>query len=528
MSRILGFFRDMVMGYYLGASIYSDAYFAAFRFPNMFRRIFGEGAFNSAFVPLFGRSLEEEGHDEAQRFASNAFSWLVVILGVGTLVAIPLMRWIMGVFVFGFLVPEGDGDFKVTWDWVWEMARYPHGTEKFELTVAYGRIMFSYLMCMALAAHLSGVLNTLKVFGMPAFAPVLLNIILIAGLTVGIPLMGLQDDLATAGTLVAWCVFVAGFVQLGVLYVTCLRKGMRIRLMKPRFSPRMNRLAVLMVPGILAAGIQQFNLFVGTQIASIQDKAVSYLYYADRVYQLPLGMIGIAFGVVLLPEITRNLRSGDADLAKTKLTRGIEMSMLFTLPATAAMIAIPGPIISVLFQRGDQFTAATTVATAAALAAFAIGLPGYVLIKVLQPGYFAREDTKSPMYIAAVGVAVNIAMSLALFRSFGHVGIAFATAVSAWVMVLLLARGLVREAFLSLKTVRMGRLLRMILASAVMGVVVWWLAQVMSGWLEGSEVMRIVALGALVGIGVLLYGVLVVVTRAIVVTEVREALRRGK
>ncbi|MEM8955969.1 MAG: murein biosynthesis integral membrane protein MurJ [Verrucomicrobiota bacterium] len=528
MSRILGFFRDMVMGYYLGATIYSDAYFAAFRFPNMFRRIFGEGAFNSAFVPLFGRSLEEEGHGNAQRFASNAFSWLVIILGVGTLVAIPLMRWIMGVFVFGFLIPEGKESFAVTWDWVWEMARYPHGTEKFELTVAYGRIMFSYLMCMALAAHLSGVLNTLKVFAMPAFAPVLLNIILIIGLTVGIPVLGLRHDLAAAGTLVAWCVFVAGFAQLGILYAACLRKGMRIRLTKPRISPRMNRLAVLMIPGIIAAGIQQLNLFVGTQIASIQDKAVSYLYYADRVYQLPLGMIGIAFGVVLLPEITRNLRAGDAEQAKAKLTRGIELSMLFTLPAAAAMIAIPRPIISVLFQRGDQFTTATTVATAAALAAFAIGLPGYVLIKVLQPGYFAREDTKSPMYIAAVGVAVNIAMSLALFRTFGHVGIAFATAVSAWVMVFLLTRGLVKEAFLSLKTVRMGRLVRMMLASVLMGVVVWGVSRELSDWFEGGEVLRFIALGILVGVGVLLYGVLVVVMRAVVIAEVKEALRRGK
>ena len=282
-----------------------------------------------------------------------------------------------------------------------------------------------------------------------------------------------------------------------------------------------------MLPGVMAAGIQQVNLFVGTQIASVQDKAVSYLYYADRVYQLPLGMIGIAFGVVLLPEITRNLRSGNEEMAKAKLTRGVELSMLLTLPAAAAMIAIPGPIISVLFERGEKFTAATTVATSAALAAFAIGLPGYVLIKVLQPGYFARENTKSPMFIAGAGVAVNIVMSLALFPFFKHVGIAFATAVSAWVMVILLTRGLVKDEFLSLKTLRVGRLLRMTLASVVMGGVVWGLSGVMASWFERGELVRFGAIGVLVGAGVAVYGVLVVVMRAVSVPEMRAALKRG-
>lgn len=553
MSRVLGFLRDILIARFLGTTVQSDAFFAAFRLPNMFRRIFGEGAFNSAFVPLFGRALEEQGKEEAELFASRAFSWLAVTLGVGTIVAIPLMRWIMGVFVFGFLTPDFEPwtiehfgrpesfvwvngimpippivppEWHFSWQWLWEMIRYPHGSEKFEITVAYGRVVFSYLMCMALAAQLSGVLNTLRVFAMPAFAPVLLNLIFIVGLTVGIPVLGYEGDLVACGSLLAWCVFIAGFVQLAVLYATCRRKDLRIRLMRPVRSPRVQRLFVLMVPGIIAASIQQVNLFIGTLIASLQDKAVSYLYYSDRIYQLPLGMIGIAFGVVLLPEITRRLRSGNEEGAQASLRRGIELSMLLTLPAAVAMFAIPEPLISVLFERGDGFTSASTTAVAMALAGFSLGLPGYVLIKVLQPGYFAREDTKSPMVMAGITVAVNIAASLLLFPKYGHVGIAIATSISAWVNVLLLWRGL--HGFLKVDAGTKSRLARIVFASALMGVAVWALSRssFIIGMLDGGEIIRALALAILIGSGVLVYGGLALGLKATSLRDLKSSLSK--
>ena len=523
MSRVLGFLRDILIARFIGTTVQSDAFFAAFRLPNMFRRIFGEGAFNSAFVPLFGRALEEQGKEEAELFASRAFSWLTVTLGIGTIVAIPLMRWIMAVFVFGFLRPEG---WEFSWQWLGEMIRYPHGTEKFEIAVAYGRVMFSYLMCMALAAQLSGVLNTLRVFAMPAFAPVMLNLILIVGLTIGIPILGYEGDLVACGNLMAWCVFVAGFVQLAALYLTCLKKGLRIRLMRPVRSPRVQRLFVLMVPGIIAASIQQVNLFIGTQIASVQDKAVSYLYYSDRIYQLPLGMIGIAFGVVLLPEITRRLRAGNEEGAKASLRRGIELSMLLTLPAAIAMLAIPEPLIRVLFERGDGFTATSTAAVAIALAGFSLGLPGYVLIKVLQPGYFAREDTKSPMVMAGITVAVNIAASLLLFPKLGHVGIAIATSISAWVNVFLLWRGL--RGFLNVDAKTKSKLARILFASVLMGVAVWALSR--SGFiidmLDGGEIIRALALAILIGTGVVVYVALALGLKATSLRDLKSSFKK--
>lgn len=551
MSRMLGLVRDMLIGKFLGTTIQSDAFFAAFRLPNMFRRVFGEGAFNSAFVPLFGRALEEQGKEEAELFASRAFSWLLLVLGIGTIIAIPLMRWIMAVFVFGFLTPDygpwtaesildpanlmwvngfllpvAPPAWEFSWQWLGEMIRYPHGSEKFEITVAYGRVVFSYLTCMALAAHLSGVLNTLRIFAMPAFAPVLLNVIFLIGLTIGIPVLGYEGDLVACGNLLAWCVFIAGFVQLAVLYVTCRRKGMRIVLMRPVRSPRVRRLFVLMVPGIIAASIQQVNLFIGTLIASMQNKAVSYLYYSDRIYQLPLGMIGIAFGVVLLPEITRRLRSGNELGAQASLRRGIELSMLLTLPAAVAMLAIPVPLIHVLFERGDDFNAASTQAVAMALAGFSLGLPGYVLIKVLQPGYFAREDTKSPMFMAAITVLVNIVASLALFPKFGHVGIAIATSISAWVNVLLLWRGL--RDFLVVGGESWSRLARTLIASALMGLAVWALSRSgpVTSMLAGGELVRAAGLAILIAAGAAIYAALALGLRATSLADIRSSFSK--
>ncbi len=506
LSRVLGLVREVLLAKFLGTGGTADAFVAGFRFPNMFRRIFGEGAFNSAFVPLFARELEEHGREEAELFARRAFTLLLVVLGAGTLVAIPAMPLIMRVFTHGFV-----GD--------------PDHPDKFDTTVTLARIMFSYLLCMALSAQLSGVLNTLRVFAMPAFAPVLLNLIFITALAVIVPLAGLAGDFYAIGLTISWAVFFAGFAQLGALYVTCWRRGIHIRPVAPAITPRIKRLFTLMVPGIAAASVQQVNLFVGTMIASSAAGAISYLYYAERIYQLPLGMIGVAFGVVLLPEITRRLRSGDELGARSSISRGTEFAMLLTLPAAVAMIVIAEPIIGTLLQR-DQFDAESTRNSAAALAGFALGVPGYVLIKVLQPGFFAREDMKAPMVMGGITVGVNIALSLALFPALSYVGIAIATSVSAWVNVALLVRGL--RGFWSPPPELLAKLTRMLTASLTMGIALWAGHGAIAGWFGGGFPLRAAGLAVLVALGTGVYFGAAIAFKAASLADLKANFRRRR
>ena len=581
LSRILGFIRDILMGYFLGSSHAADAFFAAFKFPNIFRRIFGEGAFNSAFVPLFSRELTSKGRKEAMHFASQTFSILAIVLLIITIIAIPLMSWITMVHAPGFkavktfrgdsnnnevsfdikikgskaiyFVIENGGDAEIKnitlvknnnntenlldqSNWLGEKGKlirkysltkdknftrikgnaliknskegntnlsiYRNHPDTFNLTVILSKITFIYLLCMALVAHMSGVLNTIKIFGMPAAAPVLLNMTFLAGFLISSIFWGLKGDPVKYAHVAAWCVFVAGFFQLGALYFTCFRKGLRIKFCKPKISPQIKRLFILMGPGVLAAGIQQMNLLVGSVIASFREGAISYLYYSERVYQLPLGVIGIGLGVILLPEVTKRLRNGDQIGAITSMNRGIELSMLLTIPASIALIVIPYPIISTLFQHG-AFTAEDANLTALSLAGFAIGIPGYVLVRVLQPGYFARENTKTPMLIAGVTVIVNIVFSIILFDSLGHIGIAIATSIAAWVNVALLLFGL--RNFWKPDARLKSRMPKIFIASIVMGSLLWILHQTIKEMFNHDFWLRLGGVSMLVIFGITIY-----------------------
>ena len=581
LSRILGFLRDILMGYFLGSSQAADAFFAAFKFPNIFRRIFGEGAFNSAFVPLFSKELTSKGRKEAMHFASQTFSILAIILLIITIIAIPLMSWITMVHAPGFNAVKtfrGDSnnnevsfDIKIKGskaiyfvienggtaelknitltnndndtetlldqsDWLSEKGKwikkyslsenknftrikgnalinnakegntnlsiYRNHPDTFNLTVTLSKITFIYLLCMALVAHMSGVLNTVKIFGMPAAAPVLLNMTFLAGFLISSIFWGFKGDPVKYAHVAAWCVFVAGFLQLGALYFTCFRKGLRIKLCKPKLSPQIKKLFILMGPGVLAAGIQQINLLVGSIIASFREGAISYLYYSERVYQLPLGMIGIGLGVILLPEVTKRLRGGDQMGAITSMNRGIELAMFLTIPASIALIVIPYPIISTLFQHG-AFTKEDANLTAYSLAGFALGIPGYVLVKVLQPGYFARENTKTPMLIAGVTVIVNIVFSIILFDSLGHIGIAIATSIAAWVNVGLLLFGL--RNFWKPDARLKSRMPKIFIASAVMGLSLWMLHQTIKEMFNHDFWLRLGGVSILVIFGITIY-----------------------
>lgn len=501
-SRVLGFARDVLIAAVLGTGWVADAFFVAFRFPNLFRRLFAEGAFNSAFVPLFAKRLEGEDEGAARRFAEESLSVLLFALLIFTAVAEISMPWLM------YAIAPGFAD----------------DPEKFDLATLLTRIAFPYLLCMSVVALLSGVLNALGKFAMAAAAPIILNLVLI-GVMIAALALGLGDEPAS-GIILAWGVAAAGVLQLLALALSARNMGMTLKLSRPRITPGVRRLIALGIPGVIAGGITQFNILIGTIIASIQESAVSFLYYADRIYQLPLGVVGIAIGVVLLPDLSRSLRSGDDAAVSASQNRSLEFALLLTLPASVALFVVPGPIIQVLFERG-AFTAADTEATALALAAFAWGLPAFVMIKVFSPAFFAREDTKTPMYYAGAGLVVNVAVSLALFPFLGHVGIAIATTISGWVNALLLLGTLYRRGFFQSDEALRRRGPRILLSSLIMGGVLVGAHAAMSQMfapMNGISV-QLLALAALVGGGVIVYGLAAQLTGAASIPRLMRNLR---
>lgn len=504
-SRVLGFFRDVLIAMALGTGPVADAFFVAFRFPNLFRRLFAEGAFNSAFIPLFSKHLEGEGSDSARQFAVSVLSVLVATLAIVSAAAEIAMPWLMMVIAPGFL----------------------EDPQKYDLAVLLTRIAFPYLLFMSVTAMISGVLNSLGRFAAAAAAPILLNVILISALLM-IVLLSLNNS-REAGIVLVWGVAFAGFAQAVTLWIASRRAGMSLGLTRPRLTSGIRKLISLGIPGVIAGGITQINLLIGTIIASLQASAVAWLYYADRIYQLPLGVIGVAIGVVLLPDLSRRLRAGDGDGVHSSQNRALELSMLLTIPAAAALIAMPQPIIQTLFERG-AFSAADTAAAAAALAAFAPGLPAFVLIKVFSPGFFAREDTKTPMYFAGISVAVNIAGSLLLFIVLGHVGIAIATSLAGWVNAGLLSWTLYRRGHFKPDARLRKRLPRIAASSFLMAFVLWWMElQLTAGFVAGVPIaIRGTLLAGMIFGGMMVFWALAEFSGAAHIGEVVSRFRKSR
>ncbi|MCB1471965.1 MAG: murein biosynthesis integral membrane protein MurJ [Rhodobiaceae bacterium] len=502
-SRILGFVRDMLMAAALGTGPVADAFFVAFRFPNLFRRLFAEGAFNSAFIPLFARRLEGEGEDAAKQFAQEALAALLLALLALTAFAEIAMPALMFVLAPGFYADPA----------------------KFDLAVMLTRICFPYLTFVSLLALVSGVLNALGRFAVAALAPVLLNVVLITTLTVVIAVG--HANTPAAGYWLSGGVFIGGVVQLAAVVWELHRAGWLLQLRRPRYTEGVRRLLKLSIPAVIAGGITQINIVVGTIIASLAAGSVSYLYYADRVYQLPLGIVGIAIGVVLLPDLARRLRGGDEEAASGQQNRAIEFAMVLTLPAAAALFVVSGPIIAGLFERG-AFTGADTARTAPALAAFALGLPGFVLIKVFSPGFFAREDTRTPMWFAAINAGINIVLSLALFPFLQHVGIAIATTLGGTVNAALLGMTLYRRRhFLPDERLR-RRLTRAAAAAGAMVLALVVASIVFAVWSTGAPTAaaRLGHLVVLVVVGIAAYGVSAVWLGVTSKGEILTAVRR--
>ena len=507
-SRVLGFIRDILIAAALGSGPVADAFFVAFRFPNLFRRLFGEGAFNAAFVPLFAKRLEGEGKSSAIVFAEQALSGLLFVLLVLSAICMVAMPWLMAVLAPGFISDPA----------------------KYDLSVLLTQIAFPYLLFMSLVALLSGVLNSMNRFTAAAAAPVLLNVILITAIAAAIWLG--WSEKPGAGIILSVGVFLAGLAQLALLWLATRRAGVHLRLTRPRYTSDMKQLVNLGIPGLISGGITQINIVIGTIIASLQAGAVSYLYYADRLYQLPLGIVGVAIGVVLLPELSRRLRAGDQGAALHSMNRSLEFALLLTLPAAVALAVAALPIIQVLFERG-AFQASDTQATAAALTAFALGLPAFVLIKVFQPGYFAREDTKTPMYYAAINVAVNVIGSIALFflfRKIGYppyVGIALATSIAGWVNAILLWRGLHQDGLFKIDRQLSRNVPLIALVSALMGAALWFAIPQFSDLLARNQsiILQAAALTLIVALGLVVYGMGIAATRVMTLAQIKSFLR---
>jgi putative peptidoglycan lipid II flippase len=479
-SRLLGFVRDILIAALAGAGPVADAFFVANRLPNLFRRLFGEGAFNAAFVPAFSGLLAREGHDSAKSFAEETVAVMAFWLLLLTLLCMAAMPWIMLGFAPGF-------------------ADEP---EKFALTVELARIAFPYMPLICLAALLSGVLNGLDRFAAAAAAPVVYNLVSIACM------LWLVPHVPSVGHALAWGVSISGVFQLALLLVAVRRGGMRLTLPRPRLTPRIRDLLRKMGPGVLGAGVTQVNMSVDVIIATLLPAGTaSILYYADRLNQLPLGVIGVAVGTALLPSLSRAVAVGGpgGGDAPAILNRAIVYALVLTLPAALALVAVGVPIVEVLFRRG-AFDATAVTLTAQALAAYAAGLPAFVLLKVLGPGFFARGDTAMPVRVGLWCIGLNLALNVVLMGPMQHMGPPLASSLSNWVNVVVLAAILARRGHLAIDRALVLAVGRMLVAGGAMVAVLLGLRDLAYAPVASDALWRWGGLAVLVGGGMLTYG----------------------
>ncbi|MBS7792984.1 murein biosynthesis integral membrane protein MurJ [Roseococcus sp. SDR] len=495
-SRLLGFLRDMLIAARLGAGPMADAFFVALKLPNLFRRLFGEGAFNAAFVPAFAQLLTQRGPAAAQalaeRMATLMVLWLALLTGLGLI----FMPQFLAVLAPGF----GDRP------------------EVFALAVELTRITFPYLLLICLTALVSGVLNALGKFAAAAAAPIFFNLLSM------IALFALAPFVATPAHALAWGVTLSGVVQLGFVWWACARAGMALNpVQRPSMAPEVRQVLRRMGPGLVGAGVTQLNLAIDVIIASfLPAGAVSFLYYADRVAQLPLGVIGAAVATALLPLLARQIHAGQPLSAHRSLNRAVEIALVLAVPAAVALAALALPILSALFQRG-AFGPAEARATSQALMAYALGLPAFVLVKVFVPGFFARGDTATPVKIGIGCVALNLALNLVLMGPLQHVGVALSTTLAAWANAGLLAFVLHRRGHWVADRRLRRTAPRLLGAALAMGAALLALA----AWLApGAGLSGMLWLGVICGLGAGAYFGLAQLSGGLDLREIRRLIRR--
>ena len=528
-SRFMGFFRDLVVTAVMGASatIAADAYNPALASPTLFRRIFAEGAFAAAFVPAYSKSLEADGEEIADKLAADAMATLAAATIVITLLAelfMPqLMRWVINPGYYN-----------------------PHDLTKFNLAVLLTRFSMPYLPFMAIVAHLSGVLNARGRFIFSALAPTFLNLcILVAVLP--------QKDPNTAAFAASVGILIAGACQCALLWWGINRTGAKVHIVPPRMTPEIRKLIGLAIPGALAASVTQVNIFISGFLASFVAGARTWLMVADRLYQLPLGLVGVAIGVALLPRLSRAVHAKDHQGAQDATDEAITFAVALTLPAAVALVAMPFYLIDGLFTRGE-FKVVDAHNTASALFFYGLGTPAFVLTRVLSPAFFARQDTAAPMRFAIISVIVNIAAGVLLFlgvpgtgfKGIGVAGIAAGTALASWLNIAQMLHALHKRGDYTLGKFAASRIVRILLASAFMGAVLWGAetvyttpdlrARFLDPVFGGANItilhrhiagMKELSLAAVSATGVITYFALLFAFGGVKLSELKRALRRG-
>ncbi len=506
-SRFMGLARDLVITARLGASMTpaADTYNTALAFPNLFRRIFAEGAFAAAFVPAYTKTLGAEGADEADRIASDALATVATATLILTIAAQLAMPWLM------LAINPG----------------YVSDPAKFKLAVALTQVSMPYLPCMAIVALLSGVLNARNRFVLSAAAPTLLN---------GVMLIAVwpQNDPVQAARAASWAILAAGVLQAAWLWWGVRRTGARVRPVLPKLTPEIRTLIGLAIPGAIAASATQINVFISGILASQTPGARSWLAVCDRLYQLPIGLIAVAIGVALLPRLSMAIQVGEHKEADEAMDQALVFALALTLPAAAALIAMPFYLIDGLFTRG-AFTSIDARATASALFHYGWGVPAFVLTRICAPAFFARGDTRAPMRFGLISVAVNIVLGITLFHLIGFSGIAAATATASWVTVVQMLTILARRGDYRLSAKALSRLGRILAASVAMGAVLAFAsheralieAPIGGFHFAGLHAKEIAVLGVS-GAGFLLYVALLFAFGGVTPAEVRQALKRRK
>jgi len=498
-SRLMGLARDLVIAARLGASqtIAADAYYTALTFPNLFRRMFAEGAFAAAFVPDYAKKLDGEGKEVADRYASDALATVAAFTVLLTVICQLAMPWLMMVYSYGFLEDPA----------------------KFKLAVALTQITMPYMPCMVIASLFAGVLQARGRFIIYGFYPTILNIVMLAAV---LP----QNDPVRAAYAASAGVIVAGISQAALCWWGARRLGARIRPSRLKLTPEIRDLIRRMIPGIIASSATQLNLFISAILASQVAGMRAWLNFAERFYQLPLSLVGVAIGVALLPRLSTAIRRADRADAQGAMDQAVVFGLALSLPAAAALMAMPFYLLDAFFSRG-AFTSADAAASAKLLFHYGWGVPAFVLIKILQPAFFARGDTRTPMTYSLISIGVNIALGVSLFYTLGFEGIALATAAASWLTVAQMTVKLWTTGIWRPSARAIGKITRVALASAALGAACL-AASVFREVLErplGSKELTILLVCLA---GAALYGVLLFAVGGVTPAEARAALRRRK
>jgi putative peptidoglycan lipid II flippase len=498
LSRIFGFLRDIIIANVMGAGMLSDAFFVAFKIPNFFRRLFAEGAFNAAFLPMFVGMSNMKGRDYALKFAASVMSSLSIILIIISIIMIWAMPFVVDVTAPGF---SDKG-------------------ELYDLSVELSRITFPYLFFVSIVSLLGGILNSYDKFAAVAFAPVLLNIALVACL------LGLTPFVETPAHALSIGVFVAGLVQMIWLIWACHRHGSLPKIVRPELTDDVRKMLKAFAPVAFGAGVVQVNQMIDIIFATYIDNAVSYLYYADRLYELPLGVIGIAVATALLPMLSRHIKAGENEQAAVAIEQALRFTSLIGMPATLALIVLAEPIILTIYEHGE-FKANDSAAVIPALIAYSCGLPAFLMVKIFASCFFAATDTKTPVKIAVICMIINLFLNFILIGFYEHVGLAVATSFAGWVNAVLLGYFLYQKHIFRPSRNFIIFTIKLCLCLAVMCASLIITEQQIAHFFQKSSSWRAIGMAILISVGMFSYFISVILSKTVTKAELKQWVKKG-